>query len=726
MEEFTYSPLEAPKAQIRLVDLVPLSNTSEPHQQQLRCSIRTIYLKDDPNRRTLPKYTALSYTWGKQSRSSQLIVNGGACGLNQGEAVINITPSLETALLQLRNDAALLQLRDDADETETILLWIDQLCINQDNSNEKNVQVPLMKEIYEKAIDVLVWLGPATDGTNHLVHLFKILNEVGKRATQIERLYSSTSTSKLTQLYNATLTRLRKRSSLGPKFAIPTESLRGFVNFDWWTRVWVVQEISVASSVKFAYGAERITYEHLRNALRFYAFDIWMKSNTFQNRHWLLKLFTIQTILALQKAPYDSAASQMLSSSYKYKENTGGHDLLHILEMSHVIRVRVRDPNIQYRLQATQDRDLIYGLLGLAKDKMGINPHYEEGVQTSAIYREVATSLLKAGHVDMLWFCQFPKSKPKENVPELPSWTPDWAGYIQTPYGSDFSSTSHPFAASGKRKADVRLVESDEGCIKLKGVLVGEVVVIGQLWGEIPGLQSNQTELKQPDLFSKRAPQLKTAMPFLEELNLFFDQAMSNTSGPDPETIEEARWRTPIGDKEMEDNIGGSRRATSQSCETYLEVCRRIEIQKKRPVPSEKPRQRRKFRWLRVLGFLLWIFVRFLFRSLLRLFLMKKMDSKRDDSFAFPSDRGGSSYMSFMQQMYGRRAFRTENGYVGLGPAGMTTGDNVCIIFGAQVPYVLRPDGKGRYQLVGEAYIHGIMDGELIEKRADEVDFTIF
>jgi hypothetical protein len=104
---------------------------------------------------------------------------------------------------------------------------------------------------------------------------------------------------------------------------------------------------------------------------------------------------------------------------------------------------------------------------------------------------------------------------------------------------------------------------------------------------------------------------------------------------------------------------------------------------------------------LRVLGFLLWSFVRFLFRRLLKLLLRKKEESRRDDSFAFPDGRGGSSYMNSMRQMYGRRPFRTTHGYVGLGPADMTGRDIVCIIYGAQVPYVLRPDGNNQFQLVG-------------------------
>jgi len=67
----------------------------------------------------------------------------------------------------------------------------------------------------------------------------------------------------------------------------------------------------------------------------------------------------------------------------------------------------------------------------------------------------------------------------------------------------------------------------------------------------------------------------------------------------------------------------------------------------------------------------------------------------------------------------------TEKGFVGMVPpltleSGKNekgTGDVVFLVRGAEVPFVLRPvgevEGRKRYRLVGEAYIHGVMDGEM-------------
>ena len=48
-------------------------------------------------------------------------------------------------------------------------------------------------------------------------------------------------------------------------------------------------------------------------------------------------------------------------------------------------------------------------------------------------------------------------------------------------------------------------------------------------------------------------------------------------------------------------------------------------------------------------------------------------------------------------------------------PETAVVGDVVCIFHGAEVPFVLRPEANDRYRLLGEAYVHGIMDGEFMD-----------
>jgi hypothetical protein len=62
-----------------------------------------------------------------------------------------------------------------------------------------------------------------------------------------------------------------------------------------------------------------------------------------------------------------------------------------------------------------------------------------------------------------------------------------------------------------------------------------------------------------------------------------------------------------------------------------------------------------------------------------------------------------------------RRFFITEKGYLGLGPNKIETGDQVCILFGGKTPFILRKVEE-HYKLIGEAYIHGIMNGEIVQQ----------
>ena len=68
-----------------------------------------------------------------------------------------------------------------------------------------------------------------------------------------------------------------------------------------------------------------------------------------------------------------------------------------------------------------------------------------------------------------------------------------------------------------------------------------------------------------------------------------------------------------------------------------------------------------------------------------------------------------------------KRSFvTTEKGYLGIEPSGARKGDVLCVLKGGDVPFVLRGKENGYWELVGEAYVHGIMDGSWVRKAAKE------
>jgi hypothetical protein len=119
---------------IRVLDLDALprnSSDSEPLTGQLRIE----------NLRHRPKYTALSYVWGMHSPGYSI-----RC-VNRS---LSITPNLSDALVSLRHQFG------------AMTIWVDAICINQGDEDEKDHQIPLMDVIYSCATTVYIWLGDGT------------------------------------------------------------------------------------------------------------------------------------------------------------------------------------------------------------------------------------------------------------------------------------------------------------------------------------------------------------------------------------------------------------------------------------------------------------------------------------------------------------------------------------------------------------------------------------
>ena len=72
-------------------------------------------------------------------------------------------------------------------ETDTLVIWIDAICINQQSNQEKNTQVPLIKDIYLAAEKVYIWLGDVTDGLNVVMSSIQIVSD-GDLQSKFEKL----------------------------------------------------------------------------------------------------------------------------------------------------------------------------------------------------------------------------------------------------------------------------------------------------------------------------------------------------------------------------------------------------------------------------------------------------------------------------------------------------------------------------------------------------------
>lgn len=139
-----------PKGNIRLLKLLPHRDKTGP----LQCSLID-YPLQHLTESNYHLYDALSYAWGSPEKSQSISI---------GNFNLPITPNLHAALLRLR------------DCFFERVVWADAICINQQDTQERNNQVQLMAKIYAMASRVIVWLGEAEDKSD------KALEEIHKSA----------------------------------------------------------------------------------------------------------------------------------------------------------------------------------------------------------------------------------------------------------------------------------------------------------------------------------------------------------------------------------------------------------------------------------------------------------------------------------------------------------------------------------------------------------------
>lgn len=134
-QDYYYRPLASTRS-TRVLLLQPDAD----HNAELRCILEEISLDMTQIRR----YSALSYVWGAKAGTRPLYSEG---------MTILITPNCEKALRHLRH------------VKEPVTLWVDAICINQKDLNERAQQVSLMGDVYRNADEVVIWLGEGTKET---------------------------------------------------------------------------------------------------------------------------------------------------------------------------------------------------------------------------------------------------------------------------------------------------------------------------------------------------------------------------------------------------------------------------------------------------------------------------------------------------------------------------------------------------------------------------------
>ncbi|PMD42922.1 HET-domain-containing protein [Hyaloscypha variabilis F] len=257
MSTYQYQPLGADVERgIRLVNLLPGQFDDEVQVQILHTSLSL-------GKSTLEdlSYEALSYVWGPESNPAIITIRDrkSRCIVDSGTEITSYISEAEAETLSIRRnlDVALRHLRKSS---ESRILWIDAICINQQDVEERNREVGRMGQIYGNATRVLIWLGPEGENSSLAVRSLRLFAE--DLTDEFVKDYFS-------RRYRApgSRTELLLASPI-PWFDEGGHwlAIRRLFYRKWFTRLWVYQECHLADDVLVIVGFDTISLPELVRA----------------------------------------------------------------------------------------------------------------------------------------------------------------------------------------------------------------------------------------------------------------------------------------------------------------------------------------------------------------------------------------------------------------------------------------------------------------------------
>ncbi|CAG9974630.1 unnamed protein product [Clonostachys byssicola] len=306
MASFEYSRLNLERPSFRLLRLVA------GHGPTIECEIFQSFVATAGG---IP-YEALSYTWGGNDKPETIVANGKR---------LAVTINLYQALNHLR------QLHCDR------ILWIDALCIDQENSRERNHQVSQMTDIYKNADSVIYWLGQPTYATNVALDSLKTLETLS--ASVACRDWTTTD-GRWQWLWSTCQSRLAKKYP--DLIQNQRKGLQDLLQRPWFERVWIIQEVANSRRGIVCCGAKSVS----------------------------ARIFALSCYLFAFKPSSQAQAILDIMPSHPSRDSSRGqkHDLYTLLCMFH--SSKAQDP-----------RDMVYALLGIASDpnlRELLKPDYEK------------------------------------------------------------------------------------------------------------------------------------------------------------------------------------------------------------------------------------------------------------------------------------------------------------------------------------------------------------
>ncbi|KAL8824757.1 MAG: hypothetical protein Q9170_008053 [Blastenia crenularia] len=576
-------------------DHVRLLQVYRDSAARLRCKFVRVHV----DRLTATTYTACSYTWGDPTPVSKIWCDDGG-------------------FLDLTASAADILTSDAVMDNKVMLWWIDLLCINQQDLEEKATQVGLMTMIFCAAGKVIAWLGKASEDSDlameFVPELFAALKTLQDTDVPIE--------------WN-TVRDLPETYYPSAKWT----ALRGLLQRPWFERMWVVQEMIMApEDAHITCGKLAVEWRLLAATLTLIHVN---------NLSGALAPPTYEAGLAL-RVP-DGLRNTMLIWNMKLTWNKD--------EPIWNLLTSCAD------FQSTDPRDKIYALIGMVDHRLAPLPDYR--ASTREVFISWAKYMLNTD--TSLKVLHYAGIDLASSITDPPSWVSDWTiRHRSTNLGADDELTR--YRSSGSSRSCIQF-STDSDCITVRGIILDKI----ERCISRPNIEIrwNQATFKH---------YYEALVNWVEHL-----RDLVNSSQYYHTAREDVVWRTLIG------NIEGGNGPPSEEYREYFKTWLSA-AQDLAKNGNASPQYDN----------------------------VNEQDSKFEANYAFLRKRAG---------------LWSKKGLLGLGPTTARGGDLVCIILGANTPFLLRETSASevedrKYQLVGECYIHGLMNGEGLSM-GDEQDIVL-
>ncbi|ENH68076.1 Heterokaryon incompatibility protein 6, OR allele [Fusarium oxysporum f. sp. cubense race 1] len=696
---FEYDALPS-STSIRL--LWPIKRLQDPEQRSINGVPLMEFLLEPSEPDRCPLYHALSYTWGNPKEALTgssdeysvqhrhvIAVNGRLfyVGKNLYEALYRIQERIVAP--------------NNIDDRFGQPLWIDAICINQDDIPERNNQVVMMSQIYGSAHCVLAWLGEEDDTTQVACNFLSSELASPESYTKSFRRWSA--------YHRGESLDLDEKSDDIVMSVRELLAIKSLLTRTWFSRTWVIQEVSLAKQIDMMCGPFQFSWVKLFfllfgrfgdiRASRFLGYGgPAIKFERAVPGTEVLSLFDIRIRTRPDCREAKSRREWLL-------EQATSHSLYQQKLSLPALIV------LTWNFAVSDPRDRIFALLGISQPLKGLWADYSKSV--TEVFTDMAKILIQAEGDDSVqnWtqtvmddlepleslsFVQPPScflfqsstislNKPKHDRPTtLPSWVPMFNLQLVS-----WRIYNKKYNASRDRQAT--FYPSQPEILKLDGLVVDTVV-----------------ELEEPPL-----------MTFYERL--IDDNAIEKWLGivsrisvvyPTGESRVEALWRTIVQEKQdyekseaskaffkvilLECMVEHRRRSSS---DRHLSLCQVLEGLRRGDSTNLLP-------------------------SALDVITSNQgLNDKSEDGFRRFLDLPEQEFrFGMFNYLTERCLLRTEGGYLGISSKEAKPKDCVVLLAGGRTPYILRPIGVNEFMFIGEAYIHGMMFGESL--RGQERDFN--